>query len=238
MPSIDADARIMGNEPSRLDFNATAGSYDRWYDTAEGRMYDRLERKAISRYLPRNAQGMKLLEVGCGTGHWSRFFSEHGFEVTGVDVSGRMIETAQSKYIPNASFQIADGHYLPFADGSFDLTAAITALEFVRDTDAVLREMVRCTRKNGGLLLIGALNSQARVNVRRKQDSKSLYARARLFSPKQLLRLLEPYGTVRIVTAGFVPKPNPLLPIAPLLDAIGRLLRMPSGAFIAAEVKL
>jgi hypothetical protein len=31
-------------------------------------------------------------------------------------------------------------------------TAAITTLEFVRDSDAVLQEMIRCTRKSGRIL--------------------------------------------------------------------------------------
>jgi len=117
---------------SKFDFDAIADRYDLWYESAEGAMYDHLEKKAISKYLPKNVKGMKLkaiskylpknvkgmklLEIGCGTGHWSQFFSEYDFEVTGIDVSERMIKIAQSKDIPNASFQMADGQSLPFGD--------------------------------------------------------------------------------------------------------------------------
>ncbi len=230
MPSVD--------KPSRFDFDVAADTYDQWYQGVKGAMYDRLEKKAVSRYLPRNIQGMKLLEVGCGTGHWSQFFSDYGFEVTGVDVSERMIKIAQSKNIPNAWFQIADGHSLPFADNSFDVTAAITTLEFVDDVEVVLHEMLRCTCKPGGQLLIGVLNALAPLNRNRQQSPESLYAKARLFSPKQLRRLLEPYGCVSITTAGFVAKQMLFLPIVPLLDTIARVLHIRCGAFIAAEVKL
>ena len=201
-------------------------------------MYDRLEKKAIVRYLSPHAKGEKLLEVGCGTGHWSRFFSEYGFEVTGVDVSQRMIDIAKSKNISNASFQVADGHFLPFADETFDVTAAITTLEFVRDAKAVVREMVRCTRKPAGQLLIGTLNVLARLNRNRKQKTESEYAKAQLFSPTQLKLLLEPFGRLTMITAGFVPKQKLFLPLAPVIDTLGCILNIPYGVFIAAEVRL
>jgi ubiquinone/menaquinone biosynthesis C-methylase UbiE len=223
---------------SKFDFDAIVDGYDLWYRSTEGAMYDLLEKKVISKYLPRNIQRMKLLEIGCGTGHWSQFFSEYGFEVTGVDVSERMIKIAQNKDVPNASFQIADGQSLPFGDGSFDVTAAITTLEFVNNAEAVVHEMARCTRKPAGQLLIGVLNALAMFNRNRQQDPESLYAKARLFSPRQLKRFLEPYGQTNITTAVFVPFQKRFLSLSPLIDTVGRLLHLPYGVFIAAEVRL
>jgi ubiquinone/menaquinone biosynthesis C-methylase UbiE len=229
---------MAAEKSSQFEFDLLADKYDSWYESAKGRMYDRLEKKAIVRYLPPSTKGKKLLDVGCGTGHWSQFFSEHGFEVTGVDVSERMIDIAKSKKISKASFQVADGHSLPFPDETFDLAAAITTLEFVRDTDAVIREMVRCTRKIGGRLLVGALNVMAPLNLNRKQRPDSPYAKARFFSPIQLKQLLEPFGRLAMLTAGFVPNRKLFLPLAPLIDALGRKLHVPYGVFIAAVVRL
>ncbi len=238
MPLVRGDLQMITEKQSRFDFDLLADKYDSWYESTKGRMYDRLEKKAISHYLSPGAKGKKLLEIGCGTGHWSRFFSEYGFEVTGVDISERMINTAKSKNISNASFQLADGHSLPFPDGDFDVTAAITTLEFVRDAEGVLREMARCTRKPKGRLLIGVLNELARLNRNRKQRPESPYAKAQLFSPNQLKQLLEPFGRLAIVTAGFVPNQKLFLPLAPLLDIVGRFFHIQYGAFIAAEVRL
>jgi len=238
MPSVDTNLERAQDKPSRFDFDAAADAYDKWYETAEGAMYDRLEKKAVSKYLPRNAQGMKLLEVGCGTGHWGRFFSDYGFEVTGIDVSERMIKIAQSKNIPNVSFQIADGHSLPFGDNSFDVTAAITTLEFVHNAEKVVREMLRCTRKPSGKLLIGVLNALARFNRNRQQSSESLYTKVRLFSPGQLKQLLKPYGQTHIVTTGFIPGKKCFLPLSPFIDTVGRLFHLPYGVFIAGQVRL
>ena len=238
MPSVDTNLAKAADKPLRFDFDATADTYDQWYETAEGTMYDYLEKKAILKFLPQNTQGMKLLEVGCGTGHWSQFFSDCGFEVTGVDISERMIKTAQSKNIAGASFQIADGHSLPFEDNSFDVTAAITTLEFTHDAELVLQEMARCTRKPSGRLLIGGLNALARLNRNRQENSESLYAKAKLFSPSQTKKLLQPHGQTHVFTAGFIPRWKSFLPLSPFIDAIGRFLNLPYGVFIAGQVRL
>jgi SAM-dependent methyltransferase len=224
---------------SRFDFDLLADSYDDWYAGRRGAMYDRLEKKLIADLLPAKAEGKKLLEVGCGTGHWSRFFSEYGFDVTGLDTSERMINAALQKNIANVSFLKADARLLPFANDSFDLTAAITTLEFVRDTDAVLREMIRCTRKSGRILL-GVLNGLSKVNRQRqrRESPESPYAAARLFSPVELKEFLEPYGRVEITVGGFVPTQTWLVPLAPLVDSIARLFGGQKGAFIAAVLKL
>jgi len=238
MPSVDANLEGPADKLSRFDFDAVADTYDKWYETAEGAMYDRLEKKAVSRYLRQNAQGKKLLEIGCGTGHWGRFFSDCGFEVTGIDISERMVKIAKNKNITNASFQIADGHSLPFADNSFDVTVAITTLEFAGNAELVLQEMARCTRKPFGQLLIGVLNALAPLNRNRQEAPKSLYAKARLFSPGQLKKLLDKYGKTRLFTVGFIPGQKRLLSLSPFIDAVSRFLHLPYGVFIAAEVTL
>ena len=179
-----------------------------------------------------------MLEVGCGTGHWSQFFSDYGFEVTGVDVSERMIKIAQGKNIASASFRIADAHSLPFEGNSFDVTAAITTLEFVHDAELVLQEMVRCTRKPSGQLLIGVLNALARLNRNRQENPESLYAKARLFSPDQLKKLLNKYGQTQLCTSGFIPGQKRLLPLSPFIDMVGRFLHLPYGVFTAGQVRL
>ncbi|MFC1761972.1 class I SAM-dependent methyltransferase [Planctomycetota bacterium] len=228
----------MAHQPLRYDFDSVATTYDQWYETAEGNMYDRLEKKAISKYLPQNVSGMKLLEIGCGTGHWSQFFASLGFEVTGIDISDSMIKIAQSKALSHVSFQVADAHALPFDDSSFNVTAAITTIEFVQDYESVLREMLRCTNKPGGQILLGVLNASAQINRQRRENPESLYAKARWFTPRQIEELLEPLGRVSVATVGFIPRWMPMLQWSSLIDRIGSLLRLPYGAFIAAKVMI
>ena len=223
---------------SVFDFDTVAHRYDKWYNTPLGDMYDRLEKKAVAKHIKQDSKGKKLLEIGCGSGHWSKFFAGRGFEVTGVDVSNRMLQIAKNKNIPNATFHSSDAHSLPFEDNSFDVTVAITTLEFVANAELVLQEMHRCTRKPLGQIIIAVLNKTSELNRNRQEKSDSLYAKARLFSTKELKGILLPYGQPSVITAGFVPKHKALLPLSPLLDMVGQFLHLQNGVFITGQVKL
>jgi ubiquinone/menaquinone biosynthesis C-methylase UbiE len=223
---------------SYFDFGQVASRYDSWYISARGAIYDRLEKQAIDRLLPHIANQSRLLEVGCGTGHWSRFFSDKGFEVTGIDISAEMIKIAIQKHIPNSRFEIADGRNLPFEDESFDIAAAITVLEFATEPAKIISEMVRCVKKNKGVLIIGVLNALSKYNQKRKNKLGSVYSSAHLFSPQRIRDLLSQYGIPRIKITGFVPERHWLLGISPLWEHLGQFLRTQRGAFIAARVDL
>lgn len=83
---------------SRFDFGPLASTYDRWYETAEGHRHDVAQKQIVQTLLPApEADENRLLELGCGTGHWSRFFVQLGYEVTGIDVSAAMIAVARNQ---------------------------------------------------------------------------------------------------------------------------------------------
>jgi len=227
----------MSERPDTFDFGRMAGSYDEWYKTRLGRTYDTLEKRAVARMLPDPINGNRLLDVGCGTGHWSAFFSKKGFVVTGVDVAPEMVGIAHEKGIASASFEVADAHSLPFEDGCFDVVAAMTTVEFVRDAETVVHEMVRCTRHPGGVILVGVLNAMARVNRLRKAAGKPPYDAARLFSPRGLRDMLASYGEAEVTSAAFVPSWPSFSSWATLADAMARLLHLPYGAFVVGRVR-
>lgn len=53
--------------------------------------------------------GAKVLDVGCGSGYpIAAYLSEQGFFVTGIDISEKMIEKAQSLKVKNAEFLLED----------------------------------------------------------------------------------------------------------------------------------
>ena len=166
------------------------------------------------------------------------FFSTKGYEITGIDISERMVTIAKSKNIARSNFHVMDGHSMSFADNSFDIAAAITTLEFAAGPEAMIAEMARCVRKPGGKLLFGVLNALSEYNQKRQNEEGSPYTSAALFSPEQLKGLLEPLGQMQMVIAGFVPRHRWLLPLTPVFELAGRLTDNQQGAFIAAKVQL
>jgi ubiquinone/menaquinone biosynthesis C-methylase UbiE len=221
---------------SLYDFAPTAATYDRWYSTPVGRAHDRQQKRLVRRFLPPIGPGHCLLDVGCGTGHWSRFFADLGFLVTGLDLSPEMIEVARSSARDGCQFLVADAHELPFADGAFDLVTAMVVLEFVPDPGLAVAEMARCARFPGHLL-IGALNEESPPNRQRIAERKEPYCSGHIFTASRLGRLLSRFGHVRMgVTPEHVKSPGP--PSASPELRLGSWDTAGKGAFIVAEVRL
>ena len=98
--------------------------------------------------------------------------------------------------------------------------------------------MVRCARHPGGIILVGVLNSLARINAKRKAAGAPLYADARFFSPSEVQTMLAPHGEMRVAVAAFVSPVVATLPLARLTDSVARLLHSQHGAFIVGKVVL
>lgn len=177
-----------------------------------------------------------MLEVGCGTGHWTGFFSGMGFEVTGVDVSRKSLKLATSKDISAAAFVLADAHELPFGSGAFDVACAITALEFLADARASVAEIGRCL-KPGGRLVVGVLNRVSLLAWLRRRRGSKTFARARLMSVDEVCEILEPLGDATVYSTAFVLPWRGLLWLSAVLNVVGRLLRLPYGDFIVGIVR-
>jgi len=227
--------RMTHSPNSLFDFGPEAVTYERWYDTPTGRAHDRVQKQDVRTMLRPAKAREQLLDVGCGTGHWSRFFRSLGYQVNGVDVSPEMIAVARAA-LPGCAFEVGDARALPFKDESFAVVASMATLEFIPDAAAAVREMARCA-KPGGAVLIGTLNRSATLNQQRLSSGQQPYASANLLAPDELEELLRPYGSVRMV-ASPVERSGARLVLA---RALRRYARKPqpalSGPFIVAEAR-
>jgi ubiquinone/menaquinone biosynthesis C-methylase UbiE len=196
-----------------------AGSYESWYET-KGRRADALEKSVLAGFLGSFPRGAAVLDVGCGTGHFTRWFAGKGLRAAGLDASPAML--AEAVRHGAGTWVRADAARLPFADGGFEIVAVITTLEFVDDPGQILREAVRVAR---GGVLVGALNRWSLLALRRRLRGGRLWRRARFLSPRKLRSLVvQASGTrlrkLRLTTAA--------LPAG--LEFVARSL--PLGAFI------
>ena len=221
---------------STFDFSSLVENYDQWYSTPVGDTYDREEKSAVLQFLPPAKPDDRLLDVGCGTGHWSRFFSSQGYDVVGVDISRSMILNARNKYLDKTSFMVANASSLPFENASFKIVTAMTSLEFISNTDFAVAEMLRCTKPDGSLI-IGMLNKLAPINRDRIVKKKEPYASADLFSSEELRRLLAKFGRVRIRVSVSEEKHLQVKPLRKIWDKFALPWKQPTGAFIVAEVR-
>jgi ubiquinone/menaquinone biosynthesis C-methylase UbiE len=161
-----------------------ASRYEDWY-AGPGQRADRLETALLDKLLADFPGSTSLLDIGCGTGHFTRWFAAHGLTVLGLDVSQAMLSEAHSRN--SLGYILGDALWLPFGNASFDLTSVITTLEFVSDPIRALSESVRVSRRG---ILLGVLNRWSIQAVRRWGSHDPVWREARFFSPFELSRLV------------------------------------------------
>lgn len=94
--------------------------------------------------------GSKVLDVGANVGDFMEMLKkERDCEVFGVDVSEVCVKEAQEK---GRNVQLADGHKLPFEDGTFDVVCLMEVLVHVFNPNEVLKEIKRVLKPGGFLL--------------------------------------------------------------------------------------
>lgn len=109
------------------------------------------------------ADGERVLDVGCGTGHLAAAVAARSrpAEVHGVDFSPAYIDHAKAHHAgdPRLVFRVGDACALDFADASFDRVLALLVLHFVPRADQAIAEMRRVARPGG---VVGATVWDAR----------------------------------------------------------------------------
>lgn len=101
-----------------------------------------------------DVRGMRVLDVGCGSGYFAREMARLGARVVGVDISPRMLEHARRAeaeeplgitYVEGDAAEVV----ARIAPASFDLAASCVALQDVPDPAAVLRGVHAALRPGG-----------------------------------------------------------------------------------------
>lgn len=218
-----------------FDFDKTASTYDSFYTTPLGALYDRLQKKAVESLLPDPNEFPGVLEVGCGTGHWTSFLSQRGFKVTGIDISPEMIRIAESKKIPNADFKLVDILDFSIDEQQFDIAVAFTSIEFTQSPSDALQQMARTVR-SGGYLLIGSLNKTGLLNQKRIKEKKEPYFSAQIPDEKEFRSTLSQYGDPIILKCCYVIPSAPKLNF--IIEPLGQLLNLNWCEFMVGRVKI
>ncbi len=217
-------------DPFRSYSVQAARRYDDWYGTAAGRAVAEGEQAALVAMLATLPVAPAVLEVGCGSGHFTRWLATRGGRVLGVDPSAGMIAVAREAS-GAVGYVLAAAEALPFADRSVDVVAFITTLEFLPDPTAALAEAARLARTG---ILLGVLNLASPLGVQRRVAAcfrPSVYRSAHFYTAGGLQRLVqralpgrvEAIHSTTTLWPGWMPQPA---------------RRLPCGAFIAMAVRL
>ncbi|MBM3234908.1 class I SAM-dependent methyltransferase [Candidatus Poribacteria bacterium] len=109
---------------------------------------------------------MDVLEIGCGTGAFSRLLAGRSARVIALDLSPRMIQIARerSKQYPNIDFQIADAMEWEFPAEHFDCVASIATLHHL-PFEKMLTKMKDALKINGILIILDLFKAEGLSDV-------------------------------------------------------------------------
>lgn len=164
-------------------------TYEQWY---EGR-YKRAElwqKKVMGELLKGDARVKELLEFGCGTTRFTRWWNQIGIDATGADISPFML--GQGVHLFNGDLVNADSHHMPFKDNTFDAVAFITTFEYYINPVKVIQEAARVARSG---IAFGMMNRNSPKFIRRKIQQafgkNPFYITATFYTPRLLIQQID-----------------------------------------------
>lgn len=214
-------------------FDSWTDQYDNWFKTPIGRLIKTYELQLLLELLAPEP-GEKILDVGCGTGIFTRDVLKSKVEITGIDLSFQMLKCAGIR-LKNHFYSIcADMTQLPFETGFFDRVFSMTAVEFVPELELAVNELNRVTRKGGTVVLttLNSLSPWAERRLKKAEKGHPLFKDIYFRSPDDLRACLPENTTIK--TAIHFQK-DESLDIARQLEQEGEQKGSEKGAFLAAK---
>ena len=143
---------------------------------------------------------LRLLDVGCGTGEFTRQLASRLPEATfvGVDPAPGMIEQTQRKLaeVGRVYFQCASAEELPFPDETFDWVTSCSSLHCFRDARESVRQMVRVLKPKGRLLVMDWCRSSTACRLLNRWCSWFDPTHVWMYSIEELRQMFEQTGCV------------------------------------------
>lgn len=195
---------------------------ERWY-TAENEPIALLRRESLYKnmwvekvLINEECENSKLLDIACGAGYLSNYFSKAGYNVSGVDISQSSLDIAKKYDESNrVDYSFGDAKKLPYPSNSFDVVCIMDFLEHTEDPDGVINEASRVLRP-GGLLFYNTFNRNFMtwfLAVKAlewfvRNPVKNIHVYRLFIRPKELINLLNKNNLSNIAKEGLRPKFN------------------------------
>jgi ubiquinone/menaquinone biosynthesis C-methylase UbiE len=126
------------------------------------RFYARYQLRAVTRMLGGlPLAGTRALDVGCGSGRWTRWLAQRGADPVGVDPTAAMLQTAR-QLSPALTFERMSATTIDFPENTFDLVMAVTVIQHLRppEQEEAAAAMCRVLRPGGHLFVFDLIDTR------------------------------------------------------------------------------
>jgi ubiquinone/menaquinone biosynthesis C-methylase UbiE len=189
----------------------SSGSLYSWFNQGHLFCIQQLERRVLALLRAEGFYALndkKILEIGCGQGHWLREFIKWGAcpeNITGIDLLPDRITKARQLCPQGVEIQCGNAARLAFHNNSFDLVLQFTAFSSILDLNMkklLACEMLRVVKESGLIIWYDFyINNPRNPDVQGigKQEIARLFPNCRIDLRKvtvapPLSRLLAPYS--------------------------------------------
>ena len=134
---------------------------DKRLNTKHGQIEFLTSIKYIEKYLKKDS---KIIDIGAGTGKYSLYFKNKGYDVTAVELVKHNLRIIESKNIK--AFQGNANNLKMFDDNSFDITILFGPMYHLISMDEkikALSEAKRITKKDGYIFISYCMNEYALI---------------------------------------------------------------------------
>ncbi len=138
------------------------------YDVFDAGGYNRIINEFLKYFEP--VPGLKVADIGCGTGSFTSKFLKYKFKLFGIDISPNCVKYAAKRY-PNISFEVGDAERTNYPSQTFDVIFLSGVLHHFRDFFHVIGECHRILKKGGILLCYDPNRQNPFMRVFRCKDS-------------------------------------------------------------------
>jgi len=136
-------------ESNRAYYDEFSATYEDQRGEQDPRGYHELVDELEAEFVRRYADGLDVLEVGCGTGLVLQRIARFARSAKGVDLSPGMLERARSRGLDVLEGSATE---LPFPDKTFDVACSFKVLAHIPNIERALAEMARVIRPAGTVI--------------------------------------------------------------------------------------
>ncbi|QTA84701.1 class I SAM-dependent methyltransferase [Desulfonema magnum] len=97
--------------------------------------------------------GIKILDVGCGSGLFCSMAAERGANVTGIDAAEALIAIANQR-LSQGDFRVGEMETLPYADNSFDVVTGLNSFQYAENPVNALNEARRVAKNESSVVVM------------------------------------------------------------------------------------